>query len=195
MFGAIRALGNLLTTLPVGPDHPGLNAGPSFELFYESDYLIPHRAAAWTLLEERLRNAAGFCGEVRESAPEGGRSQLTPVEETFSRVADSLAAHFPDWGGVSRFGASASPASPTPDQEGVAQMQPISFEADVKTMFRDRDRDSMQFAFDLWSYDDVSANADDILTRVSAGTMPCDGAWPKEQVDTFQSWIDVGKPR
>jgi hypothetical protein len=74
-------------------------------------------------------------------------------------------------------------------------MQQISFEENVKTMFRPRDRQSMQFAFDLWSYEDVSANADDILARVRAGTMPCDGAWPKEQVETFQSWIDAGKPQ
>jgi hypothetical protein len=74
-------------------------------------------------------------------------------------------------------------------------MQPISFEQDVKTLFRPRDRESMQFAFDLWSYDDVSAHADDILSRVRAGTMPCDGAWLDAQVDTFQSWIGAGKPR
>ena len=30
---------------------------------------MPHREAAWTLLEERLREAANFCGQVRESAP------------------------------------------------------------------------------------------------------------------------------
>ena len=73
-------------------------------------------------------------------------------------------------------------------------MQPIGFEEHIKTMFRPRDRQSMEFAFDLWSYDDVAAHADDILARVRAGTMPCDGAWPKEQVDAFQSWIDAGKP-
>jgi len=43
--------------------------------------------------------------------------------------------------------------------------------------------------------DYVSAHADDILAQVRAGTMPCDGAWPEEQVDTFQRWIDAGKPR
>jgi hypothetical protein len=74
-------------------------------------------------------------------------------------------------------------------------MQPISFETNVKTMFRSHDRESMKGAFDLWSYDDVSTHADAILAQVRAGTMPCDGAWPKEQVDTFQSWIDAGKPR
>ena len=36
----------------------------------------------------------------------------------------------------------------------------------------------MRFAFDLWSYEDVSANATAILEKLSAGTMPCDGAWP-----------------
>ena len=53
----------------------------------------------------------------------------------------------------------------------------------------------MRFAFDLWSYDHVTAHADDILARVRAGTMPCDGAWRDEQVDAFQSWVDGGKPR
>ena len=74
-------------------------------------------------------------------------------------------------------------------------MQSISFEEDVKTLFRSGDRDAMQFAFDLWSYDDVSAHAEDILDRVRAGTMPCDGAWPAAQVDTFQRWVETGKPR
>src|SRR5262249_39888685 len=62
MVRVLKPLGDLITTLPVGPEHPGRNAGPSFELFYESDYLMPHRAAAWTLLEERLRETCVFCG-------------------------------------------------------------------------------------------------------------------------------------
>src|SRR5262249_61261275 len=98
MFGAIKPLGDLLTTLPVGPDRPGLNAGPSFELFYESDYLMPHRAAAWALLEERVRVAADFCGRVQASAPDTVAAPLAPVGQTLTRVADSLAAHFGDWG-------------------------------------------------------------------------------------------------
>jgi SH3-like domain-containing protein len=53
----------------------------------------------------------------------------------------------------------------------------------------------MEFAFDLWSYDDVPAHADAILARVRAGTTPCDGEWSKEQVDAFQGWVDAGKPR
>jgi Ferritin-like len=195
MLGAIKPLGDLLTTLPVGPDHSDLNAGPSFELFYESDYLLPHREAAWTLLEERVRDAADFCSLVTETAPGPVAKQLGPVGEALTGVADSLAAHFGDWGAVSRFGARASPAAPKRDREEVTPMQPIGYEEGVKAMFRPRDRQSMQFAFDLWSYDDVAAHADEILARVRAGTMPCDGAWPKEQVDGFQGWIDAGKPR
>jgi hypothetical protein len=204
MLGAIKPLGDLLTTLPVGPDHPGLNAGPSFELFYESDYLLPHREAAWALLEERVRDAADFCRVVRESAPDRVADQLAPVGDALTGVADSLAAHFADWGAVSRFSASTSPVPPSSaqepatsisDQERVTSVQPISFEEHVKGMFRSKDRQAMQFAFDLWSYDDVANHADAILTRVRAGTMPCDGTWSKEQVDAFQSWIDAGKPR
>src|SRR6516164_3299851 len=47
MFGAIEPLGDLVTTVPAGPEYPGRTAGPSFELFYESDYVLPHREAAW----------------------------------------------------------------------------------------------------------------------------------------------------
>ena len=71
--------------------------------------------------------------------------------------------------------------------------EPVSFETDVKPLFRERDRSSMEFAFDLWSADDVSENADAILDRLKAGTMPCDGAWPKEQVDLFERWVARGK--
>jgi hypothetical protein len=72
--------------------------------------------------------------------------------------------------------------------------EPVSFESDVKPLFRERDRESMEFAFDLWSHDDVSQNADAILARLKAGTMPCDGAWPQAQVDLFERWVAGGKP-
>jgi len=48
--------------------------------------------------------------------------------------------------------------------------------------------------FDLWSYKDVSANADAILAAVSGGSMPCDAAWPSEKVDLLQRWVDEGMP-
>ncbi len=103
MLRVLKPLGNLITTLPVGGEHAGMNAGPSFELFYENDYLMPHREAAWALLEERLREAASFCALIQEIAPEDVGEELGPVGQALAEVADSLAAHFPDWGASSRF--------------------------------------------------------------------------------------------
>ena len=74
-----------------------------------------------------------------------------------------------------------------------AANEPVSYATHIQPLFRDGDRRSMQFAFDLWSYDDVSANADAILDRLRAGTMPCDGAWPEEQVEVFARWAETGK--
>lgn len=71
---------------------------------------------------------------------------------------------------------------------------PISFEQDVKPLFRERDREAMKRAFDLWSHDDVARNSDAILARLREGTMPCDGAWPDEQVALLQRWVDAGTP-
>jgi hypothetical protein len=73
--------------------------------------------------------------------------------------------------------------------------EPPSFERDIKPLFREGDRKAMQSLFDLWSYDDVDQHADDILSQLEAGTMPCDGAWPEEQVDLVRGWIESGKPR
>ena len=70
---------------------------------------------------------------------------------------------------------------------------PVSFEAQVKPLFRSKDQQSMLRHFDLWSYDDVSAHADAILGRLRAGTMPCDGAWPEASVEMVQRWVDGGK--
>jgi len=62
----------------------------------------------------------------------------------------------------------------------------FGFDDHLKPLFRPLDRESMQSHFDLWSYDDVSTHASAILARLRSGTMPCDGAWPAEQVDLDQ---------
>jgi len=71
---------------------------------------------------------------------------------------------------------------------------PLGFATHVKPLFRQHDRESMESHFDLWSYDDVRAHASDILAQLRNGTMPCDGAWPPEQVEVFQKWVDSGMP-
>lgn len=75
------------------------------------------------------------------------------------------------------------------------QDQPISYERDIKPLFREIDHQRMEWALDLWSYDDVVAHAGAIMARVGNGTMPCDGPWPDASVESFQRWIDAGRPR
>jgi truncated hemoglobin YjbI len=72
--------------------------------------------------------------------------------------------------------------------------EPLGFEQHIKQLFRERDRQSMKFAFDLWSYGDVSTHADAILQQLGDGTMPCDGVWPQERVAVFRRWVQAGKP-
>ena len=61
-------------------------------------------------------------------------------------------------------------------------------------LFREGDREAMKWAFDLWSHDDVAANGQAILGRLRDGTMPCDGAWPEDQIAVFQQWVEAGGP-
>jgi CDGSH-type Zn-finger protein len=87
-----------------------------------------------------------------------------------------------------------SPINEDEDQPVVlpAANEQVSFEKHITTLFRRRDRQSMRFAFDLWSYDDVNHNAHAILERLQNGSMPCDGAWPQEKIDAFQRWFSTG---
>jgi hypothetical protein len=86
MFTLISPLGEAITRLPVGPHHPGMVAGPSFELFYETDYLLPHKEAAWILLEERLREATEFARRI--APPEG---EVAQALERAAQSAEALA--------------------------------------------------------------------------------------------------------
>jgi hypothetical protein len=76
----------------------------------------------------------------------------------------------------------------------LATDEPISFARHIRPLFRERDRRSMSFAFDLWSHDDVAQNGGAILGRLRDGTMPCDGAWPEEQIAAFEGWVKAGTP-
>jgi hypothetical protein len=80
--------------------------------------------------------------------------------------------------------------------EGVAVVpaadERVSFEEDIKPLFRPMDHESMAWAFDLASYDEVKEHATAILERLQDGSMPCDGEWPEEQVERFQRWTETG---
>jgi len=71
--------------------------------------------------------------------------------------------------------------------------EPVHFQSDIEPLFREKDRQSMRLHFDLGSYEDVSDHADRILERLRRGSMPCDGAWPPQEVEVFERWVRGGK--
>ncbi len=96
MFEVIGPLAQLITRLPIGADFPGRTAGPSFELFYESDYVLPHRRAAWLVLEERLRDAHAFCERIQADAPRPfrrARADCGEPRQTGGRARRDLTTH------------------------------------------------------------------------------------------------------
>jgi Ferritin-like len=93
MFQGVGRVGQVLSTLPVGPELPGATAGAPFELFYQPDYLLPHREAAWLLISERLAEAGALAERLSGTVPTlgtvatalhrhaetiGGRAKRTP---------------------------------------------------------------------------------------------------------------------
>ena len=92
MYSAIKPLGTVVTTLPVGSHMPGVTAGPGFELFYQVDYLLPHREAAWVLIEERLRDAAAFAVRCGQACTPALMEPLARVARALEKYADQLLA-------------------------------------------------------------------------------------------------------
>jgi hydrogenase maturation factor len=91
MFTAIKPLGLLLATLPVGPEHPGATAGANFQLAYRASFLLPHRRAAFVRFRERLAEAAAFATNV-EAGP-AARPVLEGVVRGLTAIEADLAAH------------------------------------------------------------------------------------------------------
>jgi hypothetical protein len=91
MKTVIKPLGGLVTRLPVGPEHPGATAGPTFELFYGVDYLLPHRDAAWAVMEERMRVLAELATHCRDSCAPLYLPALTKITDALTDLADQLA--------------------------------------------------------------------------------------------------------
>ena len=91
MFTAIKPLGLLLATLPVGADHPGATAGANFQLAYRASFLLPHRRAAFVRFRERLAEAAAFAGNV-EAGP-AARPVLEAVAGALRSIEGDLAAN------------------------------------------------------------------------------------------------------
>jgi hypothetical protein len=68
----------------------------------------------------------------------------------------------------------------------------VSFELHIQELFSERDQEAMLIMFDLWKVEDVREHSEAILEQLASGRMPCDGAWPEEQVALFRRWIEGG---
>jgi hypothetical protein len=88
MSEVLRPLGRIMTTLPVGSDHPGKTAGPAFEVYRRTSYFLPHRQSAWVILHERLTELADFSSRL--GAPGRARVDLGPVSDSLRALACEL---------------------------------------------------------------------------------------------------------
>ena len=144
--------------------------------------------ARWVALATRAADEAVL------PADPGFRSALTSYLEWSSRAGGAPPPAW-DWGPAGPPAEAPAQASAGDDAQQVTLPGPdetVSFAAHIKPLFREHDRKSMAFAFDLWSQADVQTHAAGILERLQNGTMPCDGAWPPAKIEVFKRWTESG---
>jgi hypothetical protein len=90
MNWTMRKLAPVLTTLPIGPSHPGRNAGPTLEVIRPAFFVLPHREAAWRILKERLDTVADAATDLADDPKLGPLSEIAANLRSYS--AD-LSAH------------------------------------------------------------------------------------------------------
>ncbi len=161
--------------------------------------LTEEQRGRWVSLLFQAANDVGLAAD-----PEF-RSAFTSYIEWGSRLAVENSAtdahppqHMPlphwNWGTAGAPGSRVSGTPSLPVEEEAITLptkdEPIDFSKHIKPLFRVMDRQSMKWAFDLWSNEDVVKHADGILQRLKNGTMPCDAPWPQEKIDVFQRWVE-----
>ena len=85
MTTVMRPLGEVLTLLPAGAGH---TAGPAFR-FTRNITLIPHRDAAWTVIQGALDALTATAEELSEDQgyPDEVRNRLNLMHENLARIA------------------------------------------------------------------------------------------------------------
>ena len=94
MFGAIKPLGDLVTTLPAGPDYPARTAGPASSCSTSPTPCSRTARRPGSCSTERLRQAAEFCEPGAPCAPHIADG-LAAVQSSLLEIAGSLEAHLP----------------------------------------------------------------------------------------------------
>ena len=161
-------------------------AGPPFEL--PDSMALPHRDEElwrWHLKQheeiDRLVNALSQTETIENQTFLAGLK--LPDDEKARMLA--FATGTPSNGGGSDGGDGGSTTT--------------SFQRDIKPLFRPIDVAHMRFALDLSNYDDVKANSQGVLDRltgIGGNRMPPppDPAWPQNKIDLFERWIQQGHP-
>jgi len=86
---------------------------------------------------------------------------------------------------------------------GLTMTKLISFQADIRPLFTERDIEGMKKGFNLASYDDVKAHAAAIYDRIrgiGGAVMPPppprgEGPWPQSRIELFAKWMADGYQR
>ena len=89
MTMVIRPLAEVLTALPAHSPDSGWRAGPPFAVDGSVGFL-PHREAAWTMLEQELTDLAALAGEV--AGMSGAPARLAYVARTIELVGRRFSA-------------------------------------------------------------------------------------------------------
>ena len=91
MAQGLRPLGTFLTALPVGPNYPGMTAGPAFEIYRRHSYLIPQRRTAWIILRERLLELSQYCAWLN-TLPQAP-PKLKEIESVLKQSSKTIGPH------------------------------------------------------------------------------------------------------
>ncbi|MDQ1391728.1 MAG: hypothetical protein QOF30_705 [Acidimicrobiaceae bacterium] len=94
MNWVMRTVGSVLTTLPIGPSYPGRTVGPTLDIARPAYYVLPHRVAAWKIINERLDVLTDRCLEL---AQEPSLSALSGVPAKLQSIGADVRQHLDEW--------------------------------------------------------------------------------------------------
>jgi len=90
MNWVMRPLGSVLTSLPIGPSHPGRTAGPAFEIVRPAYFVLPHHEPAWKIINERLDVLTETCTDL---AQQPGLNTLGDLAAKLRSMAGDVRKH------------------------------------------------------------------------------------------------------